>query len=65
MNKYRIIFIARLRGSLGHFVELIEAPDPDAALLRLYDKYDHVTNIGLLDGTTNELITNHSRHPDG
>ena len=45
MRRYRISFTGRLLGAIGvrYTIEVeVEAPDPDAAVLKLYDTYDSV-----------------------
>lgn len=45
MKKYSISFYGRLKGAIGCFysiVDIVCADDEKAAILKLYDKYDHV-----------------------
>jgi hypothetical protein len=43
--RYRITFQGRKRGAIGVFYEItetVEAPDADAAVLKLYDTWEHI-----------------------
>ena len=45
MKKYSVSFYGRLNGAIGCFcsiVDIVCADDEKAAILKLYDKYDHV-----------------------
>ena len=45
MATYRIEFIARYAGALGrreNFTEYVEAPTYNEAVIKLYDKYEHI-----------------------
>jgi len=47
MKKYWIRFTGRIATSIGityPIQEIVEANDPDAALLKLYETYDHISN---------------------
>lgn len=47
MNKYKIEFTGRLNGSQGittHYTEIVKADNRDKAVLKLYDKYEHIGN---------------------
>jgi len=46
--KYIIHFNGRLCGAIGQFsfyTETVEAENEEKAIMKLYDKYDHVTQI--------------------
>lgn len=43
--RFQIHFSARLKGALGikcNYTEVVEAADKNEAILKLYDKYEHV-----------------------
>lgn len=45
MKTYEIEFIGRLNGALGityKIVAQVEAPNQEAAILKLYEKYEHI-----------------------
>ena len=45
MRKYQIQFIGREVGAIGiryQIFETVEAVDQDAAILKLYEKYEHI-----------------------
>jgi len=45
MNTYKISFTGRLTGSIGkvyRITDTVQATDEKAAILALYDKYEHI-----------------------
>jgi len=54
MTKFQIKFRGRLKGAIGifeDFTETVEASDRDAAVLKLYDKYEHIS-VGKIEEVT-------------
>ena len=48
MNQYTFMFIGREKGAIGSFHDCrkaVEAPDMDAAKLKLYDTHEHITAL--------------------
>ena len=47
LNTYKISFTGRLKGAIGIFYPItdkVQATDEKAAILALYDKYEHISN---------------------
>lgn len=59
MKRYRCIFYGRKVNALGissfHCLDL-EAPDPDAARLKIYDTHEHLSQVTVIDQTTKEVF---------
>ena len=52
MPKFRIQFIGRERGAIGiryATEKTVEAPDADAAVLKLYDTHEHISVRGRVE----------------
>jgi hypothetical protein len=48
MKKFKLSFKARLIGSIGKlqsFTETVEAENLEVAKFKLYNKYEHISNI--------------------
>lgn len=64
MPTYQIRFSGRKLGALGvvsTFYERVEAPDKDAAVLKLYDKYEHISPQAIVELRTRYAITHVNR----
>lgn len=52
MKNYRALFNGRVRGAIGvfeYFDVMVEAENEEQARLRLYDKYDHIIGLTLVE----------------
>lgn len=50
MNTYRILFVGRLKGSIGwgtNYQETVIADTNDDAVMKLYDTYEHIKIVSI------------------
>ena len=60
MNTYHIQFNGRTTGAIGRCYgnyRIVDAPDKDAAILKLYDDFEHITNIRFLKQSNEQEAT--------
>jgi hypothetical protein len=56
MFTYRIVFRARRIGALGieqQWIREVEAETPEAAIIKLYDEFEHLRVISIINTNTN------------
>jgi len=58
MTVYNATFVGREKAAIGityHIIAMVEAPNREAANLKLYDKYEHISLLNLKEITLAEV----------